>query len=1294
MTSVNLVSIRTITHSNVHHPYIMVSTRRSAQKAPSEEIADPELTLRKKPVRKTTAKAPQSAKTTTTTRMTRAAKTASNADTIPEEREVTVPTKSRARSTKPGPAGPKKTDGATAKVEPEVEPTKSARSTRTTKNATLRGKKAMAVEVEAPALLVPDEPKSRTTRQTRTARNAPQPLSPKKISQVSKPVTRNTRSGDAKAGAKVAPKRTAAAMGGSLRGRAAAKKQTVSDENSDVPSVAKTLQAEESELDWSTPVNKSTPKKLVTNREVVQPEGCGMTGLVVPEGFGVKPQSLSEDDEHTVQSTDTESHVGNNDNSEASDNESEDELCGPKTPMKRSSPSAYARYQASVQRTIQQHDEEVQDQTPARRYAVLGTQRGTPQTQNPYRQPVPPPSQIRPVTVARTRPAGRSYIFQDVRTDAQEASSRDVSSVRDDPLLDESFVPDDSIIPGTSTDASTMLSAVAPLMFDLNCVPVCSLPVQASEPGVGEDAVQDFDDEDVDYSLISEANRTDSSESDISMADHADAAEFEASVQYESFDTEDTVIITRPEDEPLAGDEDDCLSNDTPGASHTPETMHWETIQPQSPIKVDFDSHLFQSRPLPSLPEPEPTELLRIAQEIAIPHDATNGIGESAEPLVSESKLDEAAGLSGNASPRLSIQPVNMADFVREPSSPEAMSVDGTAESADDCDMASQPAQGLMVSSPVKETVTTQHEPDFVDEETMGRHDTTSQVADSPAVPHYALSTFAFDARRKSLPAFACHTPDKLSKRPNTSDGNSLPRHAAQTLHGWGVESGAGSARATPSSKPRPIDPLVTPSKAAAGDSRAKSTTPKSVRTPNERYPKLGSRANYAEHAQTTAPPSRFCDPSTKPTNRRQTFHKATTGVLRPTQAEADTPQMGSPAQKTAAVTPQRTPGERYPKRGFGNVAASAAPPARFRIPVDSQDRRQTFHKAMPGAKSNVRQSPQATVMAPSPPPKATPVDRYPRRRPRPDYGEHAKTIAAPRFKTPTKTTLKRPATAQKAASLRKAALRLSSSSGRETPVKTPLKAAHMTSSQAAMTPHPAAPLRGVWALVEVYTLEGASASAPFVALLHRLGAKTTRSWNEGVSHVIFKDGSPTTLQRVRLHNKDVTEKGDGSVIHCVNSRWVTDCDAEGARMHEMDETYTVNVAEIPRGGKRRRKSMEPSALINLGGSIVHDRKASLGRSSLSRSPLKFDSPAKPSTPETTRHAAGGPRKSPAEEMDPATDKENSVDGQGSPATPMWIAEPNKLVQQTAPSKKVRRLDLGSKDPAQSRRLTFWNGAI
>lgn len=233
------------------------------------------------------------------------------------------------------------------------------------------------------------------------------------------------------------------------------------------------------------------------------------------------------------------------------------------------------------------------------------------------------------------------------------------------------------------------------------------------------------------------------------------------------------------------------------------------------------------------------------------------------------------------------------------------------------------------------------------------------------------------------------------------------------------------------------------------------------------------------------------------------------------------------------------------------------------------------------------------------------------------------------------------------------------------------------------MTPHPGAPLRGVVALVEVFTLDGASASAPFISLLQRLGARTTKTWSEHVTHVIFKDGSPTTLQRVRLNNKEVESTRKGFIIHCVNSRWVSDCDASGSRVDEDDDAYAVDVTDVPRGGNRRRKSMEPSTLINIGGNIVRDRKSS-GRQSIGRSAMKLDSSEKKSENDVEF--------TPVAKWTGLQDEDDFEDDESEISTPDYLAAPDKLIQMTAPANRVRKLDL-QKDASKNRRMTsFWEG--
>ncbi|RMZ80637.1 hypothetical protein DV738_g2616, partial [Chaetothyriales sp. CBS 135597] len=134
--------------------------------------------------------------------------------------------------------------------------------------------------------------------------------------------------------------------------------------------------------------------------------------------------------------------------------------------------------------------------------------------------------------------------------------------------------------------------------------------------------------------------------------------------------------------------------------------------------------------------------------------------------------------------------------------------------------------------------------------------------------------------------------------------------------------------------------------------------------------------------------------------------------------------------------------------------------------------------------------------------------------------------------------------------------------------------------------------LAGTVVYVEVRTGEGADASGVYIDLLTQMGAKCVKEWRwnprssmnaeeatagpkVGITHVVYKDGGKRTLEKVR----DAT----GEVL-CVGVRWVLDCERE---QKWLDETpYIVDHAIFPRGGSRRRKSMEPSRLSNVNGTV------------------------------------------------------------------------------------------------------------
>ncbi|KAF8471668.1 hypothetical protein BDZ91DRAFT_469624 [Kalaharituber pfeilii] len=121
--------------------------------------------------------------------------------------------------------------------------------------------------------------------------------------------------------------------------------------------------------------------------------------------------------------------------------------------------------------------------------------------------------------------------------------------------------------------------------------------------------------------------------------------------------------------------------------------------------------------------------------------------------------------------------------------------------------------------------------------------------------------------------------------------------------------------------------------------------------------------------------------------------------------------------------------------------------------------------------------------------------------------------------------------------------------------------------------------LAGAVVYVDVHTAEGACSSSRFVEILQGLGAKTVKQWawnpsagsgagKIGITHVVFKDGSPRTLQKVK--------ESDGVVL-CVGVGWVMECEREQRWIDEA--LYAVDLDYVPRGGQRRRKSMEPKAL-------------------------------------------------------------------------------------------------------------------
>ncbi|CAD6587562.1 MAG: hypothetical protein ASARMPRED_003182 [Alectoria sarmentosa] len=238
--------------------------------------------------------------------------------------------------------------------------------------------------------------------------------------------------------------------------------------------------------------------------------------------------------------------------------------------------------------------------------------------------------------------------------------------------------------------------------------------------------------------------------------------------------------------------------------------------------------------------------------------------------------------------------------------------------------------------------------------------------------------------------------------------------------------------------------------------------------------------------------------------------------------------------------------------------------------------------------------------------------------------------------------------------------------------------------------------LKGAVVFVDVHTSEGADASGIFVDLLTQMGARCVKQWSwnprastgssvnnntphasspdttkVGITHLVYKDGGKRTLEKVRSSN---------GVVLCVGVGWVLDCEREDKWLDEAD--YAIDTSMIPRGGSRRRKSMEPRALANMNGNLIPASIETPARVSpeTEMSPtqefLTFDTPA------SRRDTFIIERQTPQEQEStvppatpiPASGQDDMLeDGSawGSPTTPYYLSKGAELVQRTCPPKQM-----------------------
>ncbi|KAL2271001.1 hypothetical protein VTJ83DRAFT_372 [Remersonia thermophila] len=202
------------------------------------------------------------------------------------------------------------------------------------------------------------------------------------------------------------------------------------------------------------------------------------------------------------------------------------------------------------------------------------------------------------------------------------------------------------------------------------------------------------------------------------------------------------------------------------------------------------------------------------------------------------------------------------------------------------------------------------------------------------------------------------------------------------------------------------------------------------------------------------------------------------------------------------------------------------------------------------------------------------------------------------------------------------------------TPQKTDLWTAVGTPARTPRRDLNPALLKGAVVFVDVHTSEGADASSIFVELLTQMGARCVKQWawnpnngesgadtRVGITHVVYKDGGKRTLEKVRQA---------GGLVQCVGVSWVLDCERENQWLDESP--YQIDTSIIPRGGARRRKSMEPRAVAKKNGTRV-----SSGTSRASQ-PAPSTPPNNSSSSRSRRRESSlwmwSPGKSPEEEED------------------------------------------------------------
>jgi hypothetical protein len=834
-----------------------------------------------------------------------------------------------------------------------------------------------------------------------------------------------------------------------------------------------------------------------------------------------------------------EQDIQQEDDDDESDECSDDEICGPKTPMRRTTRSQAAPQTGASSKTARKL------QTPARRFLSHRTNQGTPQTQrlphNTTRTSSPP----RPMTVARG--AEKPMVFR--------------------PLKHQT--PHRTPVPQTTKDRSDADMTEEELQDH------SETELEESSADELDDQLKSLQEEDIiimptpAHTIHFEAV---SSDSEDELAGTGRGLEEEDDEELD----EDTVIEVddkkEPEYIPAQPDVEDDISDDSESTVDGNDLD--DSILPEPQFSADFTTSV-PSSPASVAADPPQMEL-EDSELLSSPAPSTPG-------SIMEHDLDSPTQEVAPAS-RLSIDDNDLLSLIEDDTTtpnmkPRVSFSTATAKMLQTPRM--QFALGGVDAAEVDESPSI-----TVSEPAEPEGDQTTTINPSLLeVDEYGVKLASNLENAAAIPTPYFATPGSRERMsmgfPN--ERMSLLQDDIFNLVDFDHVSPAKAGIQTPVAHIRSIDVQNMELSTPGYNGRRQSLHSKSISTPHDQV-QSSRRSSLAPLDSPSYARSTFAFDSRRKSLPAATLHTPANGDLRPRTAETSIkPTTSESFAKLWASKQRRSPVRKslleHTISDLAEIHYSAAPEpssSRKRDSMPSQRRTSTAQLQLDPV------SPYAPFSGAKPRRHTPSSSLKPRNASRSPYKARSSSRSPMKMRSPMKL---RDASRSPIKRLREAP---------RTPMKTPLKAAGLaTPAVYPMTPHPLQPLKSVTALVEVFTLDGSSASGPFIALLQGLGARTTKSWSDRVTHVIFKDGSPTTLQRVRLSNKDP----NGKKIFCVNSRWVTDCERNGTRMDEQADIYTVDLDEVPRGGRRRRKSMEPAALRNVDGNIVHSNNSSANSS-------------------------------------------------------------------------------------------------